>query len=50
MKYAPIDLPGIWYTKLNQCINEKEYLPLCRELQKEKYRVVKASEGLRAYP
>lgn len=49
MKYMPIDLPGIWYTKLNQNINEKEYLPLCRELKKEKYRVIKASEALKLF-
>ena len=49
MKYIPIDLPGLWYTQLNQHLNKKEYGRLCRELAKPKYAVVKASEALKLH-
>jgi len=49
MTYRPIDLPGIFYMKLNQHLQVGEYRRLCRELRKSKYSVVRASEALRLF-
>jgi len=49
LDYLPIDLPGESYTKLNQRLNKKEYVKICKELTKNKYSVVKASEALELY-
>jgi len=48
-QYLPIDLPGLFYIKINQRLNKKEYSRLCRELNKKRYSVVKASEALALY-
>ena len=49
MTYHPIDLPGIFYLRLNQHLQAGEYRRLCRELRQPKYSVVQASEGLRLF-
>ena len=49
MRYFPIDLPGLFYMKLNQHLQVHEYRKLCRELKKPKYSVVQASKALQLF-
>ena len=45
-RYLPIDLPGLFYIKINQRLNKKEYSRLCRELENKRYSVVNATKSL----
>ena len=49
MGYIPTDIPGIWYTELNQSVNKEEYTPICEELAKDRYRVITAKESLKLF-
>ena len=48
-KYIPIDLGFEHYTKMNDCLNAKEYSKILAEISKERYAPVPYAEALKLY-
>ena len=48
-KYIPIDLVFEQYTKLDDCLNAREYGKILAEISKERYAPVPFAEALKLY-